>query len=270
MGGLMNHQEVIHAIRKEWNNLYHNASMLHLDFCIEDERELAAFDRCMEQRVHLGLLSLRAVVAGTFRFNLTFAQYGRGGATIAPSEWTRSCSMDWPHRFRFEDVLDDIGSGASGYYHDLRVLRCLQWVNGEVSVQVNSTEAWWEHEKKELDLDFTEPDPFGNTMYVVVDLACKAGNKPREHHVFSYGGRYTIGTMRDAAERLDDILTRRRYARSSVAIYKLERVPDELVDEALDRVEDMCPRCEEFTSKAMIEEHGCCDGCLERSLGGMP
>jgi len=233
----MNHQEVIRAICEEWNRVYHNASMLHLDFRIESDRELKAFDRCMEQRVCLGLLSLRAAVAGMFGLSLTFAQYGRGGATVAPSEWVKPCSMDWSHRFRFEDTLNDIGSGAPGYHHDLRVLKCLQWINGEVRVQVNSTEAWWEHEKMELGLDFTEPDPFGNTMYVVVNHSVVRGGN---HPVFSEDdeGSFAYKKLSGASSLLQDLAEWEGHDRNSAVVYRLERVPDELVDEALGRLKE--------------------------------
>jgi len=141
----MNHKQLVAGCYEEWRKMHHNASLRGYlpDFASEYEKWI--FWEWMADRTRDLCEHLSMDIENKYGWKLTFYQYGRGYATIAPSEWMAAGS-DFGG-FASWKVLEGVGSGLEGYNRDKQVLAILQWINHYWKAEVECTEEWWDNMK---------------------------------------------------------------------------------------------------------------------------
>ena len=155
-------KELKGLLNEQADLMYHNASLLGMPPCNYYGEEIDnQFDsRLANYLEHILLVDLSYKIKGKFGIDLTFRQYGRGGATIAPTEWvveghgimTEYSGIDG------ETALEDILYAMTGYwddglrtnlseYHALRrMLKILEYINDYWTEQVKHCPEWWDQE----------------------------------------------------------------------------------------------------------------------------
>ena len=110
-------RELREEIVAQWDTAYHNASLLLVD--LERSHDYVDyFEDWLAYRNEMALTDLAEEVAGGWRSHLTFAQYGRGGATVLPSEW---CNDAYPRRSSIAALDEETLDG----YNNLEVYNTL-------------------------------------------------------------------------------------------------------------------------------------------------
>jgi len=131
------YDELCDDILTEWKRCWHNARLRTLPYA-DDEHEsfwnrlgLAVSDACHD---------LSDEIYEQYGERLTFSQYGRSGATIAPREWVGAApggqfgGFNGP--FEYRDSLED-------FVWIQRVLAILRHINAYWHNMATSIDAWW-------------------------------------------------------------------------------------------------------------------------------
>ncbi|KKN85806.1 hypothetical protein LCGC14_0276130 [marine sediment metagenome] len=104
---------------------------------------------------HILLVDLSYRMKGKFGIDLTFRQYGRGGATIAPTEWvvegygimTEYSGLDGDTAI--EELLPfycEDQTNLSRYHAMRKLLLILEYINDYWTEQVKHCSEWWDQE----------------------------------------------------------------------------------------------------------------------------
>ena len=141
-----------YQIEQEWRRLHHNATLLHVyqKFNFRNDYEANMFDDHILEIEQQDLKSyLEESAVELYTFTLTFWQYGRSGATFAPSEWM--CNSHSGHLGAFNsDIIHrwDFDNNIDHYNYTARVLKCLEWINTAVRAWCSGLPESWESYKE--------------------------------------------------------------------------------------------------------------------------
>ncbi len=134
-------------ISKSWKNLHHNASLIRHYPEFRNEFEGRLFQAYIVEANNTVLLPmLSKTCSEQFGFDLSFSNYGRGGATIAPDDWTVRRGEGVLAGFAW-DVIDDADE-EDQVRIATRVLACIQSINEDVRKAVKTVPDWWSSTKK--------------------------------------------------------------------------------------------------------------------------
>ena len=150
-------KELKGLLNEQADLMYHNASLLGMPPCNYYGEEIDnQFDsRLANYLEHILLVDLSYKVRGKFGIDLTFRQYGRGGATIAPTEWvvegqgimTEYSGLDGDTAL--EELMPrycEDWTNLSRYNALRKLLLILEYINDYWTEQVKHCPEWWDQE----------------------------------------------------------------------------------------------------------------------------
>jgi len=140
----MRHQEIIEECYREWDRLWHNASLVRYLPEMKNEYEEYLFWLCLCTRRSRACKNLSGMIEERYGWKLTFWSYGRNGATIAPGEWMGPAACNDFGGFASWKVLEGVGSGLEGYNYDREVLAILRWINRYWRGTAEHIGEWWD------------------------------------------------------------------------------------------------------------------------------
>jgi len=132
------------AIREEWLNLHHNASIRCPD--IQNEYESELFWACLNDNSRWALDELKDEIKEKFGFYWKLYSYGRNGATIAPSEPMMAAACN-----SFGGLKEDY------YYYEedeeilQNLLDALIFINKRTEEYCQAIPEWWTDMKEAND-----------------------------------------------------------------------------------------------------------------------
>jgi hypothetical protein len=137
---------------KAWADLWHNASLLTLDFPEVEEHEAQAFDEWIQEMLPTWLDQIQEDIWEQFGFRLTLDMYGRSGATVAPVEFITAMGSDdyCNYGFDVKQVAEYYGhEGLDAYNYARKVLAVIKWLDKEVRERVKGLGKEWAYEKEQ-------------------------------------------------------------------------------------------------------------------------
>ena len=150
-------KELKGLLNEQADLMYHNASLLGMPPCNYYGEEIDnQFDsRLANYLEHILLVDLSYKIKGKFGIDLTFRQYGRGGATIAPTEWvvegqgimTEYSGLDGDTAL--EELMPrycEDWTNLSRYNALRKLLLILEYINDYWTEQVKHCPEWWDQE----------------------------------------------------------------------------------------------------------------------------
>ena len=150
-------KELKGLLNEQADLMYHNASLLGMPPCNYYGEEIDnQFDsRLANYLEHILLVDLSYKIKGKFGIDLTFRQYGRGGATIAPTEWvvegqgimTEYSGLDGDTAL--EELMPrycEDWTNLSRYNALRKLLSILEYINDYWTKQVEDCSEWWDQE----------------------------------------------------------------------------------------------------------------------------
>jgi len=132
-------------VREEWNRLHHNASLAHCYPETRNDYEYSLFSDCLGDRVSQLFEYLKEEVKEETGYNLTFYQYGRQGATVAPSEWMAAAGGGSFGSLR--DTIIGYDDDPDAARETAKVLRALRLINNIVIAYAADIPRWWKETK---------------------------------------------------------------------------------------------------------------------------
>jgi len=146
----MKRQELISAIHHEWRNMHHNASISKYYPDFQNEYEGYIFWELLASCVPDEILELAEDIQDKWGVHLTFYQYGRNGASIAPSQWSQSVGGSGLGILLYS-VLSDY-SGIEEHNENYRILQILKYINEFWRLRAEDVQQWWDETKEQLEL----------------------------------------------------------------------------------------------------------------------
>jgi hypothetical protein len=147
--------DTVEAIESEieaaWKNLHHNAKLNDWpDFVNPEEQE--SFWHCLGDEVSYLCNDISEFIEEKWNRKLTFYQYGRGGATIAPSEWMAPTGGGGFGSFNWETTYCEEPEQL------IEIAEILKYVRSYWEDQAQCAKEWWEDMKVANNWDFQELD----------------------------------------------------------------------------------------------------------------
>lgn len=138
------YDELCNEVSAEWRRCWHNARLLSLPY---DDDESDQFWDCLGIALSDACRFLSNEIYEQYGQRLTFYQYGRNGATIAPAEWMGPApcnqfgSFNGPLEYR--ESLDD-------FIYVQQTLAILRHINAYWRNLAASVDTWWAEERTHL------------------------------------------------------------------------------------------------------------------------
>jgi len=133
--------ELEKLVYEEWGNMHHNASISSHYPDFQNEYEAHLFWDCLGDEVSSQIEYLVDWIEEEFGEKLTFYQYGRQGATIAPHEYERSVGGSGLGCLDGMKVPD--GLGLEGYNELYRLLKLFRFINKYWRDNAAYVGEWW-------------------------------------------------------------------------------------------------------------------------------
>ena len=165
----MNKEQLETALRDEWGNMHHNASLARTMPDFQNEYEYKLFVDCLRDYVTDAIDTLVDSIENDFGEKLTFYQYGRQGATIAPDDYMAPAPCN-----NFGSLNYTVHDGLDGYNHGRKLLRMFRYINQYWKNTAKYVPEWWTEMKEANDY---QPDidahnglkPIQTTVWVLVE-----------------------------------------------------------------------------------------------------
>jgi hypothetical protein len=151
----LNWDDLIAEIREEWRGLWHNASLLGLNWGDMTDHEADYCNSWINMRAPHWLDDLETLIHEQTGLLWSLEQYGRGAATVAPA------FMREYDRHLVDGALEGEYSWSrdlEGYNRDYATLRGLRILDREVRAFCKRLPELWEAEKEDLGITFDEDD----------------------------------------------------------------------------------------------------------------
>ena len=147
----MKREQLREAIKEAWRKMHHNASISRYYPKFRNEYEGRLFHDYLGFYVESEIEYLNDWIKEDFGITLTFYQYGRCGATIAPDEFMRPIGGDGFGSLNTERAFSD-APGIEGYNADRETLRLLNRINKFWRGAAQDVGQWWQDTKEANDL----------------------------------------------------------------------------------------------------------------------
>jgi hypothetical protein len=131
----------------EWQRCWHNATLRTLPY-EDDEAEL--FWEQLGQAVQDACQDLSDEIYARYGHRLTFYQYGRNGATIAPHEWMGPAPGNQFGSFHGPIDAHNFQDYAREFPHIQEILTILRYINAYWRNLAASVDTWWAEERQYL------------------------------------------------------------------------------------------------------------------------
>lgn len=142
-------EEVREAAYKAWQGLHHNASLRGAFPDVQNSFEDELFWSVLGEETSCWIRDLQEDIKERWGFELTFYQYGRSGATIAPDEWMTAAPCGSFGSLKSEVLEPGYGiAGLEEYNHACAVLKCLEYIRTYWEAQAADIPGWWERMKE--------------------------------------------------------------------------------------------------------------------------
>lgn len=152
----MKMDELERAVYEEWRNMHHNSSMSSSMPKFKNEHEYQLFLDHVGIEVSFWIDVLVESVEEKFGETLTFYQYGRMGATIAPHEYMNPAPCSSFGSLR----LGHISCGLDGYNELRHMLQLFRFINAYCRGIATNIGSWWQEAKVANDYQ-EEIDKYG-------------------------------------------------------------------------------------------------------------
>lgn len=143
--------KVIPELKKQWDRLHHNATLLY-DMPDYDEEEAEFFWDWLKDVIHFGVEDMTKYIQDTWELDWSIYQWGRSGATIAPDCYYKGFEkFIYSFGLMNDGLVVDIPEGpedlCASYKGTIKALAALKYINEEVNRGVKSIKFWWEEYK---------------------------------------------------------------------------------------------------------------------------
>ena len=137
----MKKDELYDAIRQEWSNMHHNASISGSFPELQNDYESKLFWDVLGDEVSFWIQDLKELVKEKFGYDWDYYSYGRMGATIAPDDIKAASAGNSFAAIRSEAIPDD-------YNEMYELYNALKFINEYWKNTAENIPEWWKEVKE--------------------------------------------------------------------------------------------------------------------------